>query len=293
MKFLRKGKYIALMAILLFSLALTACDSGGDKEVVGKVDDVEITRDELNEAMARQYGEPTLNSLISEKIIELEIEKEDIKVDSKEIDEEFDLMAEQYGGKEGLEQAMAASNLTEEDIKDQIEEKLSIEKLLGDDVKVTDDEIKEYYEKNKDKFTQKEQVNASHVLVKDEDLAKDIKKKLDDGEDIGELAKEHSEDTGTKDQGGNLGFFGRGQMVEEFDKAAFDLEVGEISEPIKTEHGYHVIVVNEKKEEEVQSLEDIKDTIKVVISEEKMEPAFQEWYTKKAEEYEITNNLNN
>lgn len=292
MKFLRKGKYIALMAILLFSLALTACDSGGDKEVVGKVDDVEITRDELNEAMARQYGEPTLNSLISEKIIELEIEKEDIKVDSKEIDEEFDLMAEQYGGKEGLEQAMAASNLTEEDIKDQIEEKLSIEKLLGDDVKVTDDEIKEYYEKNKDKFTQKEQVNASHVLVKDEDLAKDIKKKLDDGEDIGELAKEHSEDTGTKDQGGNLGFFGRGQMVEEFDKAAFDLEVGEISEPIKTEHGYHVIVVNEKKEEEVQSLEDIKDTIKVVISEEKMEPAFQEWYTKKAEEYEITNNLN-
>lgn len=291
MKNFKRGKYIGLLAILLVSFALTACSSGGDKKVVAKVGDAEITQDELNQILVERYGEETLNSMVSEKIVELEIKKQDIKVDSKDIDKEFSAMADQYGGEEGLANAMAASNLTEKDVKDQLKEKLSIEQLLGDSVKVTDEEIDAYYEANKERFTENEQVDASHVLVKDEKLAQDIKKKLDAGEDIEELAKEYSEDPGSKDTGGKLGFFGKGAMVPEFEEAAFSLKVGEISEPIKTSHGYHVIVVNDKKEEKVTSLEDSRDSIRIMLVEEKMPEAFNAWYTEKLTEYEITNNL--
>lgn len=290
MKSFKNVKYIVLALVLVLALTMTACSSE-EKEVVATVGEVEISEAELNDILVERYGAETLNSLISEKLVELEIEKNNIEITDEEIDKEVEAIEEQYGGKEGLDAALEQSNMTLDKLKEEIVNKISLEKLLADDLKVTDEEITAYYEENKEQFTEKEQVDASHILVESEDLAKEIKDKLDAGGDMEKLAEEHSTDPGSKDKGGNLGFFGKGQMVPEFDKAAFSQEIGEISEPIKTEHGYHIIVVNEKKEEKVTSLEENKETIENILVEAKMPEAFNAWYAKTVEEYEITNSL--
>ncbi len=290
MKSFKNVKYIVLALVLVLALTMTACSSE-EKEVVATVGEVEISQSELNDILVERYGAETLNSLISEKLVELEIEKNNIEITDEEIDKEVEAIEEQYGGKEGLDAALEQSNMTLDKLKEEIVNKISLEKLLADDLEVTDEEITAYYEENKEQFTQGEEVDASHILVDSEELANEVKDKLDDGGDMEELAKEYSTDPGSKDKGGNLGFFGRGKMVPEFDKAAFSQKIGEVSEPIKTEHGYHIIVVNEKKEEKVTSLEENKETIKNILVESKMPEAFNAWYAKTVEEYEITNSL--
>ncbi|OLS01470.1 peptidylprolyl isomerase [Tissierella creatinophila] len=290
MKNFKNGKYIVLTFILLLAFSLTGCKAK-DAEVVATVGDKKITQEELNNVLVERYGVETLNTLISEKIVELEVAKGNVKITSEEIDKELKNMEEQYGGKEALNNAMLNANLTDKDLKKEIEKNLSLKKLLEDDIKVTDEEIAKYYEENKANFTQEEQVNASHVLVETEDLAKEVREKLVAGEDIAKLAKEYSTDEGTKDNGGNLGFFGKGKMVESFDKAAFTLPIGEVSQPIKSEFGYHVIVVKEKKEAKTTSLEENKETIKQMLVDAKMPEAFNKWYSQKVEEHKITNKL--
>lgn len=289
MKNFKNVKYIVLTFILLLAFSLTGCQS--KEETVATIGDEKITQDELNDVLVERYGVETLTSLISEKIVELEIAKQDIKIESEVIDKEFKKMEEQYGGKEALANAMKSSNLTEKDLKEDIKNKLSIDKLLKDDIKISDEEIAKYYEENKANFTEEEQVKASHILVEKEDLAKEIKKKLAGGEDFSKLAKEYSIDEGTKVNGGDLGFFGKGKMVPSFDEAAFKLPIGQVSEPIKSDFGYHIIVVNEKKEAKTTSLEENKETIKQMLVDAKLPEAFNTWYSKKVTEYKITNSL--
>lgn len=220
MKSFKNVKYIVLALVLVLALTMTACSSE-EKEVVATVGEVEISQSELNDILVERYGAETLNSLISEKLVELEIEKNNIEITDEEIDKEVEAIEEQYGGKEGLDAALEQSNMTLDKLKEEIVNKISLEKLLADDLEVTDEEITAYYEENKEQFTQGEEVDASHILVDSEELANEVKDKLDDGGDMEELAKEYSTDPGSKDKGGNLGFFGRGKMVPEFDKAAF------------------------------------------------------------------------
>ena len=290
MKKFKNGKYIVLPFILLLAFSLTAC-STDDKKAVAVVGDTEITEEEFHELLVERYGEETLGALISEKVIEAEIKKADVKIESEEIDKEFEAMAEQYGGKEGLDAAMASSNISEKEVKEEIERTLALKTLLKSDLKVTDEEIAKYYEENKENFGQKEQVDASHILVETEDKAKEVRKKLVDGADRIEIAKEYSIDPGSKDNGGDLGFFERGKMVPEFEEAAFSMKVGEISEPVKTENGYHIIIVNDKKEAKTTSLEENKDDIRAILEDAKMPEAFKAWYSEKVTEYDITNNL--
>jgi peptidyl-prolyl cis-trans isomerase C len=111
--------------------------------------------------------------------------------------------------------------------------------------KVTDAEMKKYYEKNRGDF---KEVRASHILVKTEEEAKEVKKKVDEGGDFAALAKEKSMDPGSARQGGDLGFFTKDRMVKPFADAAFTMKINEISKPVKSAFGYHVIKVVETKE---------------------------------------------
>lgn len=294
LKKFKAGKYIVLAMVLILGLSLVGCKNDGDKsEVVATVDNINITKDELYDLLVEQYGAKTLDALISDKIIELEVTKNKVEISSEEVDGEIEMMANYYGGMEALDNAMKSYNMTMEDMKDNVKMNLSLKKLVGSNIIISDEEIVAYFEENKDKFNQEEQVNASHILVESEELAKEIREKLVAGENIAELAKEFSTDEGTKNNGGNLGFFGRGEMVESFDKAAFTLNIGEISEPIQSNYGYHVIIVNEKKEAKLANLEDSKDDIKEILLEAQIPDAFNEWYEQKITEYKVTNKLQN
>lgn len=140
-------------------------------------------------------------------------------------------------------------------------------------VKVSEEEIEEYYNANKEKFLDDEKVRASHILVDSEEKAKEIISEIKGGLSFKEAAEKYSS-CGSKAQGGSLGSFGRGMMVPEFEEAAFNLNLGEISEPVKSQFGYHVILVEEKIEAREKSLEEVKPQIMNMLIQTKQSNAY-------------------
>ena len=143
-------------------------------------------------------------------------------------------------------------------------------------VKVSDEDAKKFYDENPDKFNDGESVNADHILVETEEKALEILAKINAGEiSFADAAKEFSS-CPSGQRGGNLGDFGRGQMVPEFDKAVFELEVGAITaEPVKTQFGYHLIKLNSKSESSVIPYEEIAGQIKDMLLGEKRREAYE------------------
>jgi len=134
---------------------------------------------------------------------------------------------------------------------------------------ITDDEVKARYDEEVKKLSMPEEVHARHILVESEDEAKAIIKQLDDGGNFEEIAKEKSKD-GAAANGGDLGYFTKGRMVPEFETAAFAMESGSYSkEPIKTQFGWHVIKVDDKRQQPAPTLEQVSDEVRSVIVREK------------------------
>lgn len=127
--------------------------------------------------------------------------------------------------------------------------------------KVTEAEAKKFYDERASQMAGEEEVKASHILVKSEEKAQEVAKKLLAGGDFAALAKEYSEDPGSKDKGGVLGYFGRGQMVKEFELIAFTMQKGETSQPVKTQFGYHIIRVDDRRKKDPPKFEDVKNEI--------------------------------
>lgn len=246
------------------SIGLAACSNPGD-EVVVSTSAGEITQEEFYNSMKDIAGDQLLQQVVVEQIL-----NDKYKVTDEEIEEELKGVKEQYG--ESYESVLAQSNLTEETLKTNIRFTLLQEKALKD-VEVTDEEIEKYYNQAS------QELNARHILVEDEETAKEIKAKLDAGEDFAKLAKEFSADPGSGAQGGDLGWFTVGTMVPEFNDAAYALEIDEISEPVQSEHGFHIIQVTDKRDvKDYGKLEDKKEEIRDSIAATKAD-----WNTKMAE----------
>ncbi|CAI9395736.1 peptidylprolyl isomerase [Niallia sp. Sow4_A1] len=286
-----KKVLIPILAVVLVALIIGAVYLTQRSETVATVDKEKITQEQLNEELNKQYGASVLSMMISNKVVDLEADKEKVKVTDKEIQAELDKMVEQYGGQDTFNTLLAQNGLTEDVFKEQIEQNLKVTKILEPSIEITDDEIKTYFEDNKESLDTPEQVEASHILVEDEETAKEVKKKLDEGGDFAELAKEYSTDTQTKESGGELGYFSSGQMVEEFDKAAFAMDVDEISDPVKTDYGYHIIKVTGKQEAKEATLEESKDQIKETLLDQKVQEQASTWLSEATAKYKIENKL--
>lgn len=286
-----KKVLIPILAVVLVALIIGAVYLTQRSETVATVDKEKITQEQLNEELNKQYGASVLNMMISNKVVDLEADKAKVKVTDKEIQAELDKMVEQYGGQETFNMLLAQNGVTEDVFKEQIEQNLKVTKILEPSIEITDDEIKTYFEDNKASLDTPEQVEASHILVEDEDTAKEVKKKLDEGGDFAKLAEEYSTDTQTKDNGGELGYFSSGQMVEAFDKAAFSMKVDEISDPVKTDYGYHIIKVTGKKEAKEATLEDSKAKIKEDLLATKVQEQASTWLTEATAKYKVENKL--
>ena len=152
------------------------------------------------------------------------------------------------------------------------------ESEIFDSLTVTDDEVRQYYDTNISQYQTPGQVRASHILLRvdDEDTEEEVVERAADlatqargGADFAELAREHSDDEGTVENGGDLGLFGRGRMVPEFEAAAFEMNEGDISDPVKSAFGYHVIQVTEKQEEITQPFETVQTTIQNLLKQER------------------------
>lgn len=287
----KKVIYWILGSVVTIGAAAAIFFTIKEDDAAATVNGEEISRDELHERLVDQYGQELLDSLITEKVIDQEAKKENVKVTQEEIDEEKAVYAESYGGEDALKQTLESSGLSMADFEEDIESYLATKKLLEPRIEISEEDMKAYFDENKESFAQEEQVSASHILVEDEETAKEVIGKLNDGGDFAELAAEYSTDESNKDAGGDLGFFGKGDMVEEFEEVAFSLEPGKISDPVKTEYGYHVIKVAEKQEAKEAAYEDVKEEVKNTLFETEMQTEYTAWLEEKFEEYEIKNYL--
>lgn len=282
---------IALSALLV---GCTTNDSAyNDSDKLAKVGKYTITQGEVTNYLLDLHSSYGLDALITNKLVELEAKEYKVKVTKEEIDKEYAALEEQKGGKEAFEQAMEQEGLTKEIVRKNLESSLLTKKTLEKYLDPQEKDIKAYFDENKKEYDTPAQVKASHILVKDEKTAKEIIKELDESKDIkktfAELAKKHSEDDSNKDEGGDLGFFAEGEMIEEFEKAAFDMKKGTYSkEPVKTSYGYHIIYKTDEKEAEKAVYEDIKDTVYEDYLTETMNEVYNDWLDEITEKHGVT-----
>jgi peptidyl-prolyl cis-trans isomerase C len=152
---------------------------------------------------------------------------------------------------------------------------------------VTDKEIRDYYDQHKNEFTTTSQIRASHILVKTEAEAEKVLERLKKGENFEEIARKVSIDKASAKNGGDIGYFSRGQIVPEFEKAAASLKIGEISGPVKTQFGYHIIKVTDKKTGPVAEFDRVKEIIAQKLTGEKQKEAFDSYIEGLRKKYKV------
>ncbi|WP_099221217.1 peptidylprolyl isomerase [Listeria costaricensis] len=245
-------KTIAAGAIGL-TLVLAGCGSSA----VVKTDAGNVTENELYEAMKADYGESTVQQLTIEKVL-----SDKYEVTNKEVNAEYKKYEEQYG--DSFESVLASSNLTEDSFKDNIRYNLLIQKATEANMDVSEKKLKKYY-----KNTWEPDITVRHILVDDEDTAKEVQEKLNNGEKFTDLAEEYSTDTTSASNGGLLDPFGPGEMDEAFEEAAYALEnEGDVSDIVQSSYGYHLIQLVDKPEK--KSYNKVKDEVKQSYIDSKM-----------------------
>ncbi|MEE9532157.1 MAG: peptidylprolyl isomerase [Syntrophobacteria bacterium] len=293
---------LAVLALITLALPAYAGESQSAEQKLAVVNGTVINQAELDSEMNRflarlqsqdrvptdlersQIKKQVLENLIVGELLYQESQKEGVKVDQKEIEAQLAPIKGRYPSEAEFKKALSTMNLTEADLRFRFERDLAIRKLLADQIggkiAVSEKESRAYYDSNPEFFKKPEQVRASHILIKVDPGADEAKKaeartkieslqaKLKSGEDFGALAKEYSEGpSGPK--GGDLGFFGRGQMVKSFEETAFTMKPGQVSGIVETRFGYHLIMVTERTPESTLSYEEVKDRLEQYLKQQK------------------------
>ena len=203
---------------------------------------------------AAAYDNPKGRSVILEQLIDRKLILLDAKRNLFERDAEF---------KEELAR-----------VKDELLYNYAIQKAVAG-TRVTDDEVKSFYEEHKDDLVSRESIDVSHILVEDEDRCADIKRQIEEGAVTFEDAASKYSTCPSRESGGSLGEAVRGQFVPEFEEAAFGAEPGNVVGPVKTQFGYHLIRVNSKTPAANMKFEDVKDQLRISIARDKQQKAYQ------------------
>jgi foldase protein PrsA len=239
----------AAVATAIVGISFTGCSgsggssSGGD---IATVNDQHITKAAFdNRLESSPTAKQVLTQLVQQALIDQYAQDQKITVPQGDIDKkEADIKSKYPPGQ--FAAILTQQGLTEADVQTILRQQLVIEKAVAPMVHVSNADIAAYFAKNHATLDKPPQVRARHILVADEKTADMIEAKLKAGGNFADLAKQYSTDPSTKDKGGELGFFGAGQMVPAFQTAAFALPVGAISAPVKSPFGWHIINVEEK-----------------------------------------------
>lgn len=231
-----------------------------------------------------------LERLVFTAIADAEVAQRGLAVSEEELSAEFDTQYEGFLASQGLteerlSELLASQNMTLESFKqsgrESIQNQLLMMKLQADvagPVELTEDEIAAYWEENKLNYETEEEVRASHILVKTEDEAKAILADLEAGGDFAQIAREKSTDTASARQDGDLGWFGRGTMVAEFEDAAFALEEGQRSGIVQTQYGYHILLLTGRKAAARPGLDEVRDAVVADAKEAVVAERANAWY---------------
>jgi len=243
-----------------------------------------------------------LDNLINIELLFQESRNNGIKVEKEAIDSQIKSLKQNLSNDTEFKNFLSELNLSERAFKLKIKKGIAIQKLIetqiADKIKISDEESKAFYDTNPDLFKQPEQIKASHILIKVEpgvdeikkseakEKIKNIQQKLNKGEDFATLAKEFSEGP-SKNKGGDLGYFQRGQMVKPFEDAAFALKTEEVSDIVETQFGYHIIKVVDKKPEKTIAYENVKKDLTQHLKQEKTNQEVKIYIQKSREKSKI------
>ncbi|CAM3463928.1 peptidylprolyl isomerase [Paenibacillus lupini] len=285
--------WIAVSAILAIVLIIVLIKPpfGGGTEAVATVNGVKISKDKLYDSLVKQGGTSTLDNMITQELIDQAAKDANVTVTEADIDKEIANLKKSFGSEDEFQQTLAQYGMTEDSLREDAGTQVTIRKILEPQVKVTDDEIKTYFDQNKASMATPAQIRASHILVATKEEAEAILKDLKGGADFATLAKEKSTDTGTKDKGGDLDFFPKGTMEAAFEDAAFALKVGELSGVVQTSYGYHIIKKTDEKAAVTPTLEDKKEDIKYQLVTQKVSELSSTWLADLKAKAKITNKL--
>jgi len=264
---MKKYFYLVLF-ILVMSLSFTACQQKGKTKggsnggpIVAKINNEEITLEEFNERL-KDYP-----YLAHSGNIDMEIKKGFLdNLITREL-------LYQEALRIGIDKEKETASLIEE-MKRRIIVERFFKKEIEEKVNVTPEEIKRFYTENPEEAKSPEEVRASHILLKTREDAETVKKKLKAGSRFDDLAKQYSIDPGSKNKGGDLGYFKKGMMVPEFDAAAFSLKVGEVSDIVETRYGYHLIKVTDKREGKKRNFDEVSSELENKLLRKKRKERF-------------------
>lgn len=251
-----RGKHIFIITALISILMLAACGQKNSSATVATATDSTIKKSDFEKQLKDRYGKDMLYEMMAQDVI-----TKKYKVSDDDVDKEVQKAKKQYGDQ--FTAVLENNRLKDEaDFKNQIKFKLAMNEAIKKSV--TEKDVKDHY---------KPEIKASHILVSDENEAKEIKKKLEAGASFEELAKQESQDLLSKDKGGDLGYFNSGRMAPEFETAAYKLKVGQISNPVKSPNGYHIIKLTDKKD--LKPYDEVKDSIRKNLEAERIaDPTF-------------------
>ncbi len=285
--------------IIIIVLALLIGGGGGyaigrssgklESQAVASVNGAAITKAQLYDRMVTDYGPSSLDQLITEKLLDLELKKAGGTVTDADITAKITQLKNKVGGDDKLNQVLQANGMTMDNLKDNVRFQLKVEKILGKDVKTDDATLQTYFQDHTNDFD-KRQFHARHILVATEAEAKAIKAQLDKGADFATLAKAKSTDDTNKAQGGDLGTFGHGQMDPAFEAATFALKPNEISQPVETQYGWHIIQLLSVTGQ-APTFEASKAEVKEAVISDGVSAQYQTWMQALQATAKITNTL--
>jgi len=256
-------KFIAVILVLTIA-GVVGCAKRSKKEVVATINGKDITMIMVDEkienlpkyyqAFASQHKKEVVDEMIVEELLYDEAKRRKLDSDSE------------------VKELINEAN-----------KKILISKVIENETRksapVSEDDVKAHYEENKDKYMVPETVRASHILTSTEEDAKAAQEELNAGSDFADIAKKYSKDL-TKDRGGDLGYFNKGQMIPEFEKACFSLDIGDVSPIIKTRFGYHIIELTDRKPATYRKFEEVKNNIMSQLTKDSQRAKFDEFANK-------------
>lgn len=240
-----------------------------------------------------QVAKSILDQLVDRALILQEARRRNLVAPDADVDARLADIRRNFPSEAEFESALRARGLSVAELRDRIRFEIAAQKLMAavSQPQVSDAEVRDYFARNRAAFDQPAQARVRHILLRTPAEARIVLARLRGGEDFGAVARELSQDPGSKERGGELGMIQRGQTVPEFEQAAFSLPIGQISDPVKTSFGYHILQVQERVAAKPATLEAAREQIVRALTERKQREAFEAWLRGARERASIVTNI--
>ncbi len=279
------SRIVAALMVAGMAIALSSCTTAGQNDVVARVNGDTITTSELIRELRKRRGAPMLVSMIDDAIIAQRADEAGITATDEEMHLRWQRAIAEAGSEADMRAILEQRDVTDEEYREQLRTDLLLDKLAKASMEIPEQEIEDFYREHREDYALGERVHARMILLSSETDAQHIRDALSEPEaDFAGLAEALSIDPGTKDEGGDMGWFERDDYARAITDVAFEMEEGEISDPIEVPDGWALLRVEGHREAGHRPLEEVRDEIVARIARMKLSSAREAWIAEAREE---------